>query len=167
MLKPIGAVMIGFSCAYLGFAAAARLRRRMDFLNAFLSALSAAETEITLGNRELGEIFSELAADASVGGLFGGCAGKLAERGIRRAWREAVEETAEDGFLTREDISAVLSLGNELGMSDVRGQQKAIARTSELVRTGAAAAAEEYARLGRVYRGCGVLAGLFVIAAIV
>ena len=48
-------------------------------------------------------------------------------------------------------------------MTDIWGQQKAIKRTAELAAQCAETAAEQYARLARPYRGCGILAGIFIM----
>ncbi len=167
MLKFIGAALIGSVCAYYGFISADRLRKRRNFLSDFKSSLSVIETEITMGRYELGVIFKRIDSDQRLYGLYGLCASLIEEKGIRKAWRLAVEKSAGQGCLKKEDISVISSLGNELGMSDVDGQKKALKRAAELVRPLSENAAEECARLSRVYRSCGVLAGIFIILAVI
>ncbi|MGM9936954.1 MAG: hypothetical protein ACI38A_06385 [Candidatus Ornithomonoglobus sp.] len=86
---------------------------------------------------------------------------------MRSAWGLAAKEAAGQGCLKKEDISVISSLGSELGMSDVDGQKKALKRVSELIRPLAENAGDEYTRLARVYRSCGVLAGIFIILAVI
>lgn len=167
MLKLIGASLLGFVCAYYGFISADRLKKRRDFLNEFKSSLSVIETEIVLGRYELGEIFRGIDKSQKLYGLYGICASLIEENGIRNAWKLASEKAGEQGCLKKEDISAVSSLGNELGMSDTDGQKKALKRAAELIKPLADNAGEEYTRLARVYRSCGVLAGIFIILAVV
>ena len=54
-------------------------------------------------------------------------------------------------------------LGTKLGMTDTKNQLKHIGYVKELITAQAAAAENEYKRLGRIYRGGGVLTGLFII----
>lgn len=167
MLKLVGSALIGSVCAYYGFISADRLRKRRDFLNEFKASLSVIETEITLGRYELGEIFRRIDHNQRLYGLYGLCASLMAEKGIKSAWGIAAERVSGQGCLKKEDISVISSLGSELGMSDINGQKKALRRVSELIRPLADNAGDEYTRLARVYRSCGVLAGIFIILAVI
>ena len=87
----------------------------------------------------------------------------MSERGIKRAWSEAVDAAAGRAALTEGDCEALRSLGPELGMSDITGQKRAIERASELLSQRAAEAEADCERLTRVYRGCGLLSGAFAV----
>ena len=160
MLKLTGAMLIGAACAMYGFSAADRLRRRRDFLNAFLTSLSVLETEIVFGRYPLGVIFGRIKSK-ELCGLFTDC--DIESLGIRAAWDESARAAADAAGLKENELSAILTLGSELGMTDTEGQKKSIARTRELAAAYAADAADEYKRLGRAYRGCGIAAGIFFI----
>ena len=49
MLRIIGSVMVLTACAWAGFSAADRLRRRRDFLTSFITSLTVMQTEIVFG----------------------------------------------------------------------------------------------------------------------
>ena len=160
MIKATGAAMVCAVCIWAGFSAADRLKRRRDFLCVFLTSLSVLETEIMFGKYELRRIFSSMSGDERMYSL---CAGLIGERGIRRAWEEAAESVSDTASLTDDDIEAVCALGSELGMSDTDGQRRAIERTAEIIKAHSQEAEERCARLSRVYRGCGVLVGIFAV----
>ena len=163
MLRFVGALLIGAACAMYGFLSADRLKKRYVFFREFITSLSVLETEITFGKYELGRIFRRMEDKPELCGLYNICAENIKERGIRRAWETAAEKSAAEAGVKPEDIHAIQSLGAELGMSDIQGQKKAIARTIELAKKSEASAADEYCRLGRAYRACGALAGMFCV----
>ena len=163
MLRLAGAVLIGVVCAMYGFFSADKLKKRYSFFREFITSLSVLETEITFGKYELRRIFKRMEDRPELCGLYSICAENIRESGIKRAWENAAETAAEKAGLRTEDISAVQSLGAELGMSDIEGQKNAIARTMELAKKCEMRAADEYDRLGRAYRVCGALAGVFCV----
>lgn len=162
MGKFIGSLLIAVVCVYYGFSAADRLRKRKFFLTAFLNSLSFLETEIVLGRYDLKSVFKRI-NDKKLFGLYTECAECISDKGIKEAWRESVEKIHSAAALKNNDCDAVISLAAELGMSDVEGQKKAIARTTQLAARCFEEADEEYTRLGRVYRSCAVLTGIFAI----
>lgn len=166
MLRLIGSIMIGAVFAAFGFALSDKLKKRMDFLDAFITSLTALETEITFGKYKLHTIFKSIDSE-KLFGFYGVCNKYIREKGIREAWEKAAEETAKEAYLNENDINAVSVLGAELGKTDVGGQKKNIERARELLEVCAANAREEYGRLSKVYKGCGVLAGIFVVIVLI
>ncbi len=162
MLRTVGSFLIATVCAYYGFASAERLKRRCEFLTAFITSLSVLETEICFGRYSLESVFKRL-DDKRLFGLYTSCCENILQSGIRKSWNDSTEQAAEQASLKASDRDAVLSLGNELGMSDVEGQKKAIARAAGLATLCEESARDEYSRLGRVYRSCGLLLGAFVL----
>lgn len=163
MFKMTGALLIASVAVWFGFAAADRLKRRRDFLTAFGTSLTVLETEIEFGRYELKRIFEKLDGGGRLFGFYGICASEIEEKGIKKAWSAAVERSADAACLNAEDKDAILALGQELGMSDVSGQRKTIERCAALLAQGAENAESEYARLAKVYRSCGILAGAFAV----
>lgn len=163
MFRLTGALMIAGVCAVYGFSAADRLKRRYLFLREFITSLSVIETEIVFGKYELERIFRGMEDKNALCGIYRVCADRIRGRGIKAAWDEAADKAADKAALRPEDINAVKTLGAELGMSDIGGQKNAIGRTRELSAGCAAAAEDEYRRMGRAYRICGALAGVFCI----
>ena len=167
MFRLFGALMVCAVCIMYGFSAADRLRKSRDFLNAFISSLTVLETEISFGKNTLDRIFERFKDERRLCGIYKSCKEDMPRLGIKRAWEAAADKTSREAGLSREAGAAVKSLGTELGMSDVSGQKKAIARVRELTAACAAAAEDEYARMGRTYRMCGVLTGIACVIAFV
>lgn len=158
-----GAAMIGIVCAAAGFRMADRLKRRKDFITSFITALTVMQTEIEFGKYELKEIFKKFYGIRALCGFFESCAEYMGEKGVRRSWSLSAEMVRDKAGLKKQDIESIISLGSELGMSDVGGQKKSIGRCIELLKNNACDADREYTRMARVYRGCGLLAGAFVV----
>lgn len=167
MNRFFGACMIGVVCAWVGFKAADRLSRRKEFLRAFITTLTVIETEIEFGKYELKYIFKKFQDNRKLFGFYERCVDGISEKGIKKAWQAALNDTKDKAPLKSHDVEAILSLGNELGMSDIGGQKKSIKRCIKLLSESEKEANEEYIRLAKVYRGCGVLAGVFVIIMVV
>lgn len=167
MIRIIGAGLIGIVCAYAGFRAAEKLKRRKAFFTEFILSLGIVETEIVFGQKSLIRIFKELKEREYVGDFYGEVCESLMQKGIKAAWREGVKNGIENVSLKDDEESILLSLGSELGMSDIEGQKRAINRTVVLLKNVENKAAEEYMRLAKAYKWCGVLAGVFVMIAAV
>lgn len=165
MIRFFGAAMVGVVLAYFGFSSASRLKERRDYISEFITSLSVLETEMEFGRYSLKELFELL--DKRFGRLviYGKSAECIDESGIKKAWCKACDEIAL--YVGAEERSIIKGLGDELGMSDVRGQKRALSRTSALLSELQKSAAEDYERLSRVYRWCGVLAGVFVVLAVI
>lgn len=166
MTKFIGGFMIAMVCAWFGFRSADGLKRRHEYLKQFISSLCALETEITFAGYELKTIFQHNAKNDLLHDFYILCADRIEADGIKSAWRSSLHDIKDNACLKADDIAVMEQLGNELGMSDINGQKKAIERTCELLKSNEQSSYEEYARLAKVYRSCGVLAGIFVIIAI-
>ncbi len=162
MIRLIGSMMIGSVCAWLGFVMADRLKKRRDFLSAFITSLTVLETEIEFGRRALEKAFAELDKE-ELFGFYRLCRDEMREIGIKKAWERAAEKTAEKAYLNQGDIRAISSLGAELGMTDVGGQKKNIARAREILAGCFDEAESDHKRLAKVYKSCGVLAGIFIV----
>lgn len=166
MLRQTGSLMLAAACAMYGAELAAALRRRRDFMREFVTSLSVIETEIIFCARPLGEIFKKL-DNKKLYGLFTECAAEIDKCGIKAAWEAAARQAAQCADLPKSCVDTLMQIGSELGRSDKEGQKKAIKRTAALADAAAAEADEEYKRMGRVYRGCGLLAGALCIIAFI
>lgn len=167
MLRLVGGIMTATVSAWYGFAMAASLRRRRDFLTAVSGALGFISAEIKFGRYRIGEIFVKIDNSPALCGFFATVSEHMAADGLKRAWCCGVDTVSERAGLKADDGNALKSLGNELGFSDVGGQSDAIARTLTLIDGGISNAREEYERLSRVYRGCGILLGVFFLIIVI
>ena len=161
--KLIGAVMIEAACAFMGFYASDRLGKRKKYLGNIISAMSVLETEISFGANRLKRAFEAVDAMIDTRGLFSAAAERLEKEGVRRAWAGAVSEKKAELRLDAGDAEVLEMFGGRLGMTDTDEQIKNIAHVKSLLAEREKAAADEYAKSGRLYRSGGVLGGMFLI----
>lgn len=167
MIRLFGGFLIFIVSTYCGFSAASRLRRRSEFLKAISDALTYVISEIEFSHTELREIFSRADISGALADFFKSCRDELATSGIREAWEKTVHIKADELSLKECDKDALLQLGVQLGKSDIDGQKKAIGRTVAMLDGYKKSAEEEYVRLSKPYRSCGILLGVFVLLIII
>lgn len=161
-IRFIGSTLIAIAVTWWGMCEAKKLKERVVFLRALLSGLVTAKAEIEFGRYEIGYIFKRLNVNNDKG-IFKTCSGFIKEKGIKAAWETAVNIVCGDDFLKENDKDVILQLGNSLGMSDVEGQKNNIDMVVEELKKSISVAEEEDARLGKVYKGCSVLLGVFIM----
>ena len=157
MLRFIGGALIFAVSTYCGFYISGRLKTRCDFLRAMSDALSFISSEIEFGQYDLEHIFKRIKIPA-VSDFFGACAKFIKSDGVRQVWGS---EVLNCNVIKSEDADILLQLGSQLGRTDIEGQKNAISRAISELDKNAKAANEEYIRLGKTYRECGALLGLF------
>ena len=161
-VRLLGGGLIACAMAWRGMCEAQKLQQRVEFLKAISAGLETVKTEMEFGRYELGYIFKKLDTKNDRG-FFKTCQKGIEEKGIKKAWANAVADVTEYGFLKDNDSDIILQLGNRLGMSDIEGQKNNIDMTVTELQKNITVAEEEYIRLGKVYRGCGVLLGIFIM----
>ncbi len=159
MLKLCGGGLIVLGAAMWGFLKAMHLKKREEELSKIISGLAFLENEIVYEKRDIkyalsavGKIsgcsfFSEAAADI--------------EQGIAQAVKSAMGKCCEN--LSGTDKSVLLSLGENLGMSDTCTQVKSILHTKEQLLIFKNQAICDYEKFGKMYKSIGVLSGLAIV----
>ena len=159
----LGSGLIAFTCAWYGFSMARGLRYRRDFLREIISAISFIGREIEYGRSRLREVFKKVEKTILTDGFFDICIENMEQKGIRESWRLAVDDAYHRFYLTTTDKEVIGELSNELGMSDAYRQKSAIEKTVAELEKFLNDANENYVRLSKVFRGCGVLLGVFFL----
>ena len=156
MFRVIGALMIIFAGSMIGILKADGLKKRVECLERIIAGLSLLETEITYGKSDL---FSTLFSigESHKTDVFKKIAQNLSKDGIKVATKKAL---AEEDFLLERDKAPIMALAENLGMTDSITQASAIKRAVSVLSEGRKNAREEYAKLGKLYRSCGVLGGI-------
>lgn len=161
MIRLFGGVLIFIVSAYCGFYFSGTLKKRRDFLRAMSGALSFISAEIEFAHSELENILMRADTSSALCGFFSVCVPKIKKCGIRSAWTIAVDECTVN--LKAEEKDVLVRLGGQIGMSDVEGQKKTISRAVRQLDEYAKLADEEYTRLSKPYRSCGILLGVFIL----
>ncbi len=163
MLRLLGGALIFTVSAYYGFHLSGRLKKRRDFLRAMSGALAFVLAEIEFGRYDIAHIFARADISPALCGFFKRCIGGIEEQGLQYGWRKATKECADIAYIKEYDCEALLALGMQIGMTDVSGQKKAIGCAVAHIDKNAKEAEEEYQRLAKPYRSCGVLLGVFFL----
>ncbi len=156
MLRIMGAIMIIFAGSMIGFLKSDSLKKRAECLDRIISGLNLLETDISYGKADLYKALFSIGENHKIG-MFKAIAKNLSKDGIKVAADRAL---AEEEFLLERDKAPIRALADNLGMTDSVTQTGAIKRAVSSLLEGKKNAQEEYARLGRVYRSCGVLGGI-------
>lgn len=167
MLRLCGGLCVFLAMSYCGFYFSGRLKKRRDFLVAIADALMFIQSEIEFGRFDLKNIFIRINDSAALCNFFGRCAELTEDNTIQNAWINAVEECKDKAYLKQSDTDTLLQLGRQIGMSDVVGQKAAIKRTVTHLDQYAKSADEDYQRLGKPYRSCGILLGVFCLIIVI
>lgn len=161
MIRLFGGMLVFCVFAYSGFYLSGRLKARRDFLRAMSGALSFIATEIEYSHYDLINIFRRADSSPRLNGFFTRCADGIEQYGIRKIWDKEVGECVDSGLL--KDTEVLRELGRQLGMSDIEGQKKAIGRVVLSLDEDTKRADEEYLRLSKPYKSCGILLGVFFL----
>ena len=154
--------MVATAIIWWGMSEARKLKERVELLKAVLSGLQSTKAQIEFGKFDIGYIFKKLPIDKNRT-LFKICGEKIGQTGIKSAWQNAVNTAFNDGILKDEDKNIILQLGDSLGMSDIGGQINNINMVVAELEKSIVLAEDENVRLAKVYRGCSVLLGVFIM----
>lgn len=159
MLKMMGAVMTGASCAYFGLRMRLNLKTRQKSLADILTSLEALEGEIGFSENRLKKAFERVDRN----GLFTLAAENIEQCGAKKAWCDAVNAMKNKLCLTDADCDALLTLGNNIGKTAGEEQIKSIRYVKSLITAQLAQASDNYSRHARLYSSGGVLVGALVV----
>lgn len=156
MFRIIGAAMIIFAGSMIGFLKSENLKKRVECLDRIISGLNLLETDISYREKDLAKTLFSIGENHKIG-MFISIAKNLSGCGIKTATGKAL---AEEEFLLERDKAPIRALAENLGMTDSVTQTGAIKRAVLNLLEEKKNAQAEYARLGRLYRSCGVLCGI-------
>ena len=165
MVRVLGAALVAAGGAWLGFQAAAGLRRRVRALRQMAAGLALLERELELSAPPLSRLM-ELGAARSGGGarlLFQGCRqglDRLDREDFSTLWRRLVRERTELG---PEGQAAAAPLGDVLGRYEVQRQREALSAACRRLEELAGRADADSRRQGRVYQALGLSGGAFLV----
>lgn len=156
MFRVIGAMMIIFAGSMIGILKSDSLKKRAECIDRIISGLNLLETDIGYGKCDLTSTLASIGENHKIE-LFSKMAQSVSRDGIKVATDKAL--SCEE-FLLERDKAPIRALSENLGMTDSITQVSAIKRAVSGLLEGKKNAQDEYARLGRLYRSCGVLGGI-------
>ena len=135
------------------------LKKRERELGKIITALSMLENEITYGKRDIKTALLTAGRVARVE-MFIFAAENL-EKGIKESMKRALDNCGEG--LLGTDKSVLLTLSEILGMTNSEVQIKNIRYCIEQLKTLKEFAKNDFERLGKMYKGLGLLSGIFIV----
>lgn len=82
------------------------------------------------------------------------------ERDFSVAWSNAIRSCKDQSSLKDDDIKILISVGNELGKSDIDGQISTLSLYRDMLSRSLASAIDEKHSKGKMYRNLGALIGV-------
>lgn len=165
MMRLIGAALVASGCAWLGFQAAAELRRRVRILRGLGEGLAVLERELELTAPPLPQLLERAAAHSTgpARQLFQGCGQqlpRLEEERFSALWRGQVGRLK---GLNQEGRAVLDALGDILGRYDSQAQREGVAAARRRLEQLADQEESERRRRGRVYQALGLSGGAFLV----
>jgi len=165
MIRLTGAVLVAAGGAFLGFQAAAGLRRRVRVLRQMEAGLALLERELELNAPPLSRLMERGAAhsEGPARALFEGCLqglDHLDREDFSTLWRHL---TAEQSALPPEGQAILSPLGDTLGRYEAERQREALSAARRQLEELASRLEKDSRRQGRVYQALGLSGGAFLI----
>ena len=165
MIRLMGAVLVAAGGAYLGFQAAAALRRRVRALRQLEAGLALLERELELNAPPLVQLLARGAArsEGPAKALFEGCLqglDRLDREEFSCLWRRLAEEQA---GLPPEGRAILSALGDTLGRYEAPRQREALSAARRRLEELAVRLEADSRRQGRVYQALGLSGGAFLV----
>ncbi|ABR48646.1 Sporulation stage III, protein AB [Alkaliphilus metalliredigens QYMF] len=168
ILKLLLSILIVICSGLIGIIYAKAYIDRSKLLRDLISTLQMLETEIMYGATPLPELMVLLAAksEREIARLFQMTAHNLQKHDghtFASVWRKSVNVMGKETVLKERDIALLVSLGNNLGISDQENQVKHIRLTMEEMRRNYDEAIMLQRKNEKLYKSLGVLFGLTVV----
>lgn len=165
MIRLMGAVLVAAGGAWLGFQAAAGLRRRARALRQMEAGLALLERELELNAPPLPRLLERGAArsEGPAKQLFQSCLqglDRLDREEFSCLWRRLVGERSE---LTGEGQEILAPLGDTLGRYEAERQREVLSAARRRLGELSARLEADSRRQGRVYQALGLSGGAFLV----
>lgn len=167
IVKALLGLAVIFGGGYLGMIYASRFETRVRQLEAFRAALGQLEFNIRFLRQPLAEALEQAAASQTgvIRRILSDAAKELAQRKgarVSQIWRQSVQKHKDRLCLEEQDYTALFSFADSLGAGDAEreiGNIQAAQMRLKVSEEGARGVVQKNCRL---YRGLGLLAGMFV-----
>ena len=165
MFKVVLLLLLIASCGSMGLLKASTYSRRVRELNDIRSLLHQISMEINFRREPLPVIFRNMTQNNShhINHLMAVCIKYMEEKiPFEKCWNTAINDVYKDSCLNKEDLYILNELGNQLGKSNVTGQENAIKLTEEKLMYQISQASESRKTKGKMYGSLGFSVGLVI-----
>ncbi len=165
-----GAIILG--CAYLGIFFAASFKKRVRQLAELRNVLAQLEFDIDFRCVPLCESLENMgkSCQGAVRDVLLYISGRLSEDrcvDMQKLWSRAVKRFEDELFLTDEDIEILLDFSKNLGSGDRSREKNNLKMASARLKMAEDEATEIAKKNVKMYRGLGLLAGIFIVIVLV
>lgn len=160
MLKIIGAFFVIITGIMLGFSASAKLSRRVQFLEGYISALKEASIRIRYTACDITELF-RCDGSGAVDIMLRLFTQKVKSgKSAKNAWTSAVNTLSDKKQLAKEDKTLIEEFGTTFGTSDVDGELTHIQAHITLLSDRLEKARTEQTEKSKLYKILGLFGGV-------
>ncbi len=172
MLRLIICVAIVAGCGYLGFLFADNFKKRVAQLEELQNILAGLEFDIGFMNLPLQEALIRCAESAKGGirDVVMYVSERLFEdrcHDMQVLWKRALDRFAQELSLTQEDKKVLIDFSKALGSGDCANEINNIRMASARLSVAECDARELAKRNVKIYRGLGLLAGIFIVIVLI
>lgn len=165
-----GAILLG--CAYLGILFASSYRRRVEQIVEFENVLMQLEFDIDFMGVTLDESLEKIVKNCNGGVqdvLRYVCERLRKDRfnDMPKLWERGFKRFKSDIFLTDEDMGILIEFSKTLGCGDKTREKSNIKMASMRLKLAEEEAREEAKRNMKMYRGLGLLTGVFLVIVLI
>lgn len=168
MVKFLACAVILGGCSALGMLLAARFHKRVKQLSEFENAFVQLEYDIGFLNIPLDEAFDKLSKNTEniISDIFRYISYRLSKNkccDMYKVWKRAIEHSSDDLYLSDSDKQILLDFSKTLGQGNSEKEKNNIKLTLmrlKIAQTEAQSAASSNVKM---YRGLGVLMGIFIV----
>ena len=164
-LKLIGSLLFILMTSMIGLACADRFQKRIFELRQLIELVDKMKGHLRFRVTPTQQMIRELSESSSFQSLIflNECAERLTEeKNFPEVWKQCFLQAKDSMHLERQDIDAVLSIGDTLGSSEAGAQISSLELVESLLKSNLEEAVEEKRCKGKLYRNLGVLSGIAV-----
>lgn len=166
LLKFWGGTMIIICGALSGIYLSDKLKNRAKFMEEYIIFLTQAKAMIRYGNFEIQKILSEVSQNSLFSDMLQECQMYLSGgENFSSSWKNACQNYAEKGLMTKEDIPLYQNFGESFGNLGSEEEENQIQLYIELADHRLSRLREELLTKRRLYRVIGTFSG--VMAAVI
>ena len=158
MLKLFGVILIIGAGGFAGLSASASLKKRIEFLEYYISFINQVKELIRFSGAALEQIFEKVETGSIMRDIIKSTLLSLkCGKSFTHAWEQAV--SAQNKILNGADCTMLRDFGKGLGVTDIEGQLSHCSLSIEIAARRLENARNDYNAKAKLYRALGILGG--------
>ncbi|MGM8214087.1 stage III sporulation protein SpoIIIAB [Bacillaceae bacterium W0354] len=166
-MKWIGAILILFTCTWVGIDIAKNFKKRPKQLRELLHALQIMEAEMVYGQEPIHQVLIQLSRQLTppISCLFYDIANQLQQshQSLSTIWYEEIQKKWKFTSMKNKEKEILIQFGQTLGVHNLEQQQKQIHLAKIHLQHELSDASDDEKKFAGLFRTLGVLTGLFLM----